>query len=158
MTIGTDIEQVAEAALPQMRATGWVFRVIFGLAIAVAIGFACWWVFVRPAHLQQAAAQSKVDATMGNATADIATKALPVVNDATRQRVEVDVQVQKGTIDVRSQADAGTGIAGVSAAVLRANCLHDDLYGAERACEPVHEDPPGLGAARPDAGSAARPD
>ncbi len=158
MTIGSDIEQLAEVAVPQVRAASWVFRVIIAVAVVVAIGGAFWWVFVRPAHLQQSAAQSKVEATMGNAPGDIATKALPVVNEAARQRVEVDVQVQKGTIDVRSQPDAATGIAGVSAAVLRGNCVHDDLYGADSACEPVHEDSAGLGPARPDTGRTAHPD
>ncbi|MDA1813290.1 hypothetical protein PDK10_27055, partial [Bacillus cereus] len=105
MNMLSEAEQLAEDALPQVRAANWVFRVIFALAVAGAIGAAFWWVAIRPGQMAAKVGQAKVDASLGQATGDIATAAIPQLNDATRQKVEVDVQVQKGQIDVRQAPD-----------------------------------------------------
>jgi hypothetical protein len=154
MNMLSEAEHLAEDALPQVRAARWVFRVIFGVAVAVAIGAAFWWILIRPGQMAVKVAQSKVDASLAQASGDIATGAIPQINDATRQKVEVDVQVQKGQIDVRSAPDAGVAVGGVSAALRRNLCLYDDLYRADPACQPVHEDPAGVGPAGSDAGRA----
>ncbi|MES1997487.1 MAG: hypothetical protein V4522_08265 [Pseudomonadota bacterium] len=154
----SEAEQLAEDALPQVRAANWVFRVIFALAVAGAIGAAFWWVAIRPGQMAAKVGQAKVDASLGQATGDIATAAIPQINDATRQKVEVDVQVQKGQIDVRQAPDAGVAVHGVADALRRNLCLYDDLYRADPGCQPVHEDPDGVGPAGSNAGGTAHPD
>lgn len=158
MNILSEAEQLAEDALPQVRAANWVFRVIFGLAIAGAIGAAFWWIVIRPGEMAVKVGQSRVDASLGQATGDIATGAIPQINDATRQKVEVDVQVQKGQIDVRQAPDAGVAVHGVADALRRNLCLYDDLYRADPGCQPVHEDPAGVGPAGSNAGGATGTD
>jgi hypothetical protein len=158
MNMLSEAEQLAEDALPQVRAANWVFRVIFALAVAGAIGAAFWWVAIRPGQMAAKVGQAKVDASLGQATGDIATAAIPQINDATRQKVEVDVQVQKGQIDVRQAPDAGVAVHGVADALRRNLCLYDDLYRADPGCQPVHEDPAGVGPAGSDAGGTAHPD
>ena len=158
MTIVTQVEQLAEDALPQVRAASWVFRVIFGVVVAVAIGAAFWWILIRPGQMAAKVGQAKVDASLGQATGDIATGAIPQINDAARQKVEVDVQVQKGQIDVRQAPDAGVAVHGVADALRRNLCLYDDLYRADPGCQPVHEDPAGVGPAGSDAGGATGAD
>ncbi|MDR6847192.1 MULTISPECIES: hypothetical protein [unclassified Sphingomonas] len=158
MNMLSEAEQLAEDALPQVRAANWVFRVIFALAVAGAIGAAFWWVAIRPGQMAAKVGQAKVDASLGQATGDIATAAIPQINDATRQKVEVDVQVQKGQIDVRQAPDAGVAVHGVADALRRNLCLYDDLYRADPGCQPVHEDPDGVGPAGSNAGGTAHPD
>ena len=158
MNMLSEAEQLAEDALPQVRAANWVFRVIFALAVAGAIGAAFWWVAIRPGQMAAKVGQAKVDASLGQATGDIATAAIPQINDATRQKVEVDVQVQKGQIDVRQAPDAGVAVHGVADALRRNLCLYDDLYRADPGCQPVHEDPAGVGPAGSNAGGTAHPD
>jgi 4-amino-4-deoxy-L-arabinose transferase-like glycosyltransferase len=154
MNMLSEAEQLAEDALPQVRAANWVFRVIFALAVAGAIGAAFW----CPGQMAAKVGQAKVDASLGQATGDIATAAIPQINDATRQKVEVDVQVQKGQIDVRQAPDAGVAVHGVADALRRNLCLYDDLYRADPGCQPVHEDPDGVGPAGSNAGGTAHPD
>ncbi|MDX5984708.1 hypothetical protein [Sphingomonas echinoides] len=158
MTIVTQVEQLAEDALPQVRAANWVFRVIFGVVVAVAIGAAFWGILIRPGQMAVKVAQSKVDTSLAQASGDIATGAIPQINDAARQKVEVDVQVQKGQIDVRQAPDAGVAVHGVADALRRNLCLYDDLYRADPGCQPVHEDPAGVGPAGSDAGGATGAD
>lgn len=137
-------ESAIERTVPQAR----LARVLAWVAVAlVAIGvvaFALWWFFLRPVEARRAAAQAKVDAKLGQATGDVATQAIPVINDAGRQKVEVDVKVQKGTADVRAAPDAGIEVRGVSDALRRNLCLYG-AYAADPACKPVHEDTPGVG-------------
>lgn len=158
MNMLSEAEQLAEHALPQVRVANWIFRVIFALAVAGAIGAAFWWIVIRPGQMAAKVGQSRVDASLGQATGDIATGAIPQINDAARQKVEVDVQIEKGQIDVRQAPDAGVAVHGVADALRRHLCLYDDLYRADPSCQPVHEDPAGVGPAGSDAGRTAHPD
>jgi hypothetical protein len=47
---------------------------------------------------------------------------------------------------------------GVADALRRNLCLYDDLYRADPGCQPVHEDPDGVGPAGSNAGGTAHPD
>ncbi len=156
MNAASEAADLVADAIPAARSRRWLAYLIAGLIAAALVALLWWWFFVRPAHQAQQAAQSKVDATMGNAAADIATKAIPTINDATRQKVEVDVQVQKGQIDVRAAPDARVQVSGVSAAVRRNACMLE-IYAADPTCVAMHEDTAGVGAAgRHEAGPSPR--
>jgi hypothetical protein len=142
--------------VPAARGAKWIAYAILGLVAALAIGFLIWWFFIHPRQLAQQAGQAKVDAKLGTATGNIATEAIPQINDATRQKVDVDISVQKGQIDVRAAPDAGTNIRGVSDGVLRNLCVQP-AYAADPACVAVHEDPAGVGAIGPDPAGAGQP-
>lgn len=143
--------------VPAARSARWIaYAIAIGVG-ALLLGLVFWWFFIHPQQLAREAGQAKVDATLGTAAGDIATRAIPQINEATRQKVEVDVRIQKDQADVRKAPDAGVEIRGVSDAVRRANCLYD-LNAADPACQSVHEDPAGIGPARPDAGTGRQPD
>ena len=122
-------------------------RIIAAIVVVALVAFAGWWIFVRPVTAHREAAQAKTDAKLDRTTADIATQAIPIVNDAARQRVEVDVHVSKGTADVRAAPDASVEVRGVSDALRRNLCL-SGAYAADPACQPVRQDPAGVGTAR----------
>jgi len=141
-------EKAIDRAVPQARfarIAAWAIVAIVAIGI---VGFAMWWLFLRPIEAQRAAAQAKVDAQLGTATGAAATHAIPIITDAGRQKVEVDVKVSKGTADVRAAPDAGVEVRGVSDALRRNLCLYD-VYAADHACQSLHEDPAGIGPARP---------
>jgi len=151
-------EQAAETALPALRGARWV---LIGAAVLIALvgaGAAFWALFLRPIEDRTRVEQGKVDTRLSGAAADIATKAIPVITETERRRVEIDVAVQRGTIDVHQAADAATPIAGVSDAVRRGNCMLPALYHADGACAAVRADRQGVGPAGRDAGGAAGPD
>ncbi|MDH7973676.1 hypothetical protein QH494_15905 [Sphingomonas sp. AR_OL41] len=150
-------EQAVEVAVPAARGAKVAVYAIGGLIVAILLAFAFWWFFIHPGQLRQAAAQGKVDGKLGTAAATITTEAIPQINDATRQKVEVDVQVQKGQIDVRAAPDAGTNIRGVSDGVLRNLCVQR-AYAADRACLALHEDPAVVGPAGRDGAGTSQPD
>jgi hypothetical protein len=156
-SIITGAEGALEVAVPGLRSAKVAIYAIGGLIVAGLLGFAFWWFFIHPRQLAQQAGQAKVDARLGTAKGDIATRAIPQINDAARQKVEVDVQVSKGTIDVRTASDAHVGVGGVSDAARRNICLYD-LYAADPACIALHEDPAGVGPAGRDGGGTRRPD
>jgi hypothetical protein len=158
MTIVTEAERLLETAAPQLRGVRWAVLALAALLIVLAIGVGFWWFFLRPAEMAVKVDQAKTDATLGRAAGDIATGAIPQINDAARQKVEVDVQLQKGQIDVRSAPDAGVAVGGVAAALRRNLCLYDDLYRADPGCQPLHEDPAGVGPAGSDTGGATGAD
>jgi hypothetical protein len=157
----TELVDLAESAIaravPAVRGARLIAWAVVALVAIAVIAFALWWLLLRPIEAQRAAAQAKVDGQLGKATGDVAVRALPVINDAARQRVEVDVKVQKGTADVRSAPDAGVEVRGVSDALRHNLCLYG-AYATDPDCKPMHEDPAGVGAARPDGPGAARPD
>lgn len=143
--------------IPQARTARWIaYAIAIGIA-ALLLGLLFWWIFIHPRQLAHDAAQGKVDATLGTAAATIATEAIPQINDATRQKVEVDVRVQKDQADVRAAPDAGVEIRGVSDAVRRADCMYDDVA-RDPACQSLHEDPAGLRPAGSDTVGADRAD
>lgn len=148
----------AEAVVPPLRLERGAAYVIAGL-IALGLAWALfWWLFLRPIEDRTRAEQGKVDSKLANATGDIAAKSIPIITETERRRVEIDVAVQKGTINVRQAADAAAPIAGVSDAVRRGNCLLPALYHADSACVAVRADREGIGPPGPDAGSAAGTD
>lgn len=147
MSLPGDIERAAEAAVPGLRGARLAFYVAIVLAGLLLAGLVWWAVFIRPAMLAADAAQGKVDGKLGTAAASIAAEAIPQINDANRQKVDVDIHVQKDQADVRSAPDAGTEIRGVSDAVLRSVCLHNEAA-ADSACLALHEDPAVVGPAR----------
>jgi len=158
VNIGDYLRTTAETAVPELRLARWGWRAAIAALLLAGFGFGFWWLFLRPIEQRTQAEQAKVTATLATAAGNAAAKVIPQIQEATRQKVVVDVQVQKGTIDVRQASDAGTAVAGVSAAVVRGNCMLPSLYLTDGACEPVHETPAELGAARSDAGSASQPD
>lgn len=158
MTTLTEIERVAETAVPQLRVARWAIVAIVAVLGAAALCVAFWWMFIRPGQMAVQVDQSKVDASLGQAVGTITTGAIPQINDAARQKVEVDIQVQKGQIDVRQAPDAGVAVHGVSDALRRNLCLYYDLYRADPDCQPVHQDSVGIGPAGPDTGRAADAD
>ncbi|MFM9829720.1 MAG: hypothetical protein ACKVOB_13425 [Sphingomonas sp.] len=150
--------RAAETAAPALklgRLAMYAITVVVGLGL---IWVAVDWLIMRPIRANSQAAQSKVDATLGAATGKIATDAIPQINEANRQKVEVDVLIQKGQIDVRSQADAGASLNGVSDAVLRSVCLLDRAPGADGTEQPVHVDPACERFAGRDSGGGQEPD
>ena len=158
MKLVDDLERVAETAVPALRG-GRIGLWIAGCVLAaLAIAFAVWWVFIHPGEMAANVGQANVDAGLGKATGTIATEAIPQINEANRQKVEVDVRVQKGMIDVRSAPDAAVKVGGVSDALRRNLCLHEDLYAADPDCIALHQDPTRVGAAGADAGRAAGAD
>ena len=158
MTVGTRIRDAVETAVPALKGARWGVYAIGGFIALCGLLAAIWWVVIRPVTSEQKAAQAGVNAKLGTATGQIAVDAIPQINEATRQKVEVQVRVQKGIIDVRQQPDASTSIAGVSDAVLRAVCLPDDAPDAHRTEQPVHVDPACQRLAGADAKGASIPD
>lgn len=158
MNLGAEIRTVAETAVPELRTARWIAYGVGALVVVALIAGGFWWAFLRPIEDRTKAEQAKVDATTGTAAAAIAAATIPQLQEATRQKVDVDVHVQRGTIDVRQAPDAGTAVAGVSAAVIRGNCMLPTLYHADSACQSLPADPDGLGPARSDAGSDAQSD
>jgi hypothetical protein len=150
-------ERVVETIVPTARGYRVAVQIVLALIAAGAVAFIIWWMFVHPRELKQQLGQAKVDGALGAATGNITAAAIPQINDATRQKVEVDVQVQKGQIDVRAAPDAGTNIRGVSDGVLRNLCVQR-AYAADPACLPLHEDPAGVGPAGRDAAGIRQPD
>lgn len=142
--------------VPAARGAKWIAYAILAVIAAIVAGSLIWWFFIHPRQLVQQAGQAKVDAKLGTATGTIATEAIPQINDATRQKVDVDISVQKGQIDVRAAPDAGTNIRGVSDGVLRDLCMQP-AYAADPACVAVHEDPAGVGPAGPDPAGTGQP-
>lgn len=143
--------------VPAARGARWIGYAIAIAVAALLIGLIFWWFFIHPQQLARDAGQAKVDASLGTAAGAIATKAIPQINDATRQKVEVDVRIQKDQADVRAAPDADTEIRGVSDAVRRADCMYD-FVARDPACQPVHEDPAGLGPAGSNAIGGDQPD
>ncbi len=150
--------RAAETAAPALKLGRWAMYAITALVALGLVWVAVDWLIMRPIRANGQAAQSKVDATLGTATGKIATDAIPQINEAARQKVEVEVRVQKGQIDVRSQADAGASLNGVSDAVLRSVCLLDRAPVADGAEQPVHVDPACERVAGRDAGGGQEPD
>jgi len=152
--------RAAETAAPSLKVGRWTINAINAIVALGLIWVAVDWLIMRPIRADSQAAQSKVDGTLGTATGKIATDAIPQINDAARQKVEVEVRVQKGQIDVRSQADAGASLTGVSDAVLRSVCLLDvqRAPGADGTEQPVHVDPACERVAGRDAGGGQEPD
>lgn len=112
-----------------------------GLAVLAIVLAALWWVVLRPIEAQREAGQAKVDAKLGKAAGDVAISAIPQIREAERQKLEIDVKVQKGIIDVRQAPGAGVEARGVSDALLRNLCLLDRKAEPERTEQPVHVDP-----------------
>jgi hypothetical protein len=158
MSIVDDATAVVETAVPQMRAARWGLYVAGFLLTIGAVVLVVWWLVLRPIEVTRQAEQAKVDGKLGTAAGQVATQAIPAINEATRQKVQIDLSVQKGTIDVRQATDAATSVAGVSAAVVHGNCMLPSLYRADDACKSVPEDRDGIGPAGPDAGSATQSD
>jgi hypothetical protein len=160
MTLGKvlgDAEGLVEVAVPAAR--GWKIAIYAAGALILAglLAFIIWWVFIHPGQQRQAVAQAQANGKLATSSADITAAAIPQINDATRQKVEVDVQVQKGQIDVRTAPDAGTNIRGVSDGVLRNLCVQR-AYATDPACLPLHEDPAGVGPAGRDGAGTSQPD
>lgn len=151
-----DAEGVVAMVVPAARGARWIGYAILASVATLAAGLLIWWFFIHPRQLARQAGQAKVDATLGTATGNITTGAIPQINDAARQKVAVDISVQKGQIDVRAAPDAGTTIRGVSDGVLRNLCVQR-AYAADPACVALHEDPAGVGAAGSDAAGAGQP-
>jgi len=149
-------EAIVATVVPQARTAKWIGYAILGLIATAVAGFLIWWFFLHPRQLAQQAGQARVDAKLGTATGTIATEAIPQINAATRQKVDVDISVQKGQIDVRAAPDAGTSIRGVSDGVLRNLCVQP-AYATDPACVAMHEDPAGVGAVGRDAPGAGQP-
>lgn len=150
-----DAERVVAMAVPAARGAKWLGNAILGAVAALAAGFLLWWFFIHPRQLAAQAGQARVDAKLGTASGNIATAAIPQINDAARQKVAVDISVQKGQIDVRAAPDAGTTIRGVSDGVLRNLCVQR-AYATDPACLALHEDPAGVGAAGSNAAGAGQ--
>lgn len=150
----------AETAASALKLGRWTMYAITALVALGLIWVAVDWLIMRPIRANSQAAQSKVDATLGTATGKIATDAIPQINEAARQKVEVDIRIQKGQIDVRSQADAGASLTGVSDAVLRSVCLLDvqRAPGADGTKQPVRVDPACERVAGRDTGGGQEPD
>lgn len=91
-----------------MAPTFWVVRIGAALAALAIVALAAWWIIGRPITAATQAAQAKVDAKLGQATGQAAVDAIPAITEAQRQRVAIDVQVQKGVIDVRQAPGAAT--------------------------------------------------
>ncbi len=124
-----------------MAPTFWVVRIGAALAALAIVALAAWWIIGRPITAATQAAQAKVDAKLGQATGQAAVDAIPAITEAQRQRVAIDVQVQKGVIDVRQAPGAGTDARAVSDATLRALCLLERAPDAESATGAVLVDP-----------------
>lgn len=153
----TGAESAVELAVPGLRGARLAIYAIGGLIVAAALGFAFWWVFVHPGQQRRAVEQAKFNGKLATSTADITAAAIPQINDATTRKVVVDVQVQKGQIDVRAASDANIVVSASADASRHNICLYD-LYAADPACIALHEDPAHLGAAGRHVGRASQPD
>lgn len=147
-----------ETAVPALRGARWALIGLAGVVVALTIGFALWWLFFRPAEAIRKEKQAKVDAIAGNATADIATKALDVTLKAERQRLDVRVITEKGQNDVRHAPDAAVSAPGVAAAMRATVCLLHDKERAAGAAGSMQPDAACDQAARSDPGDVADPD
>lgn len=142
-----------DEAAPVALGTGaegadWVPRFVAALLALALLALAAWWIVGRPIAASQQAAQAKVDAKLGTAAGAAAVQAIPQITEAQRQRVEVDVRVQKGTIDVRQAEGAGNDARAVSDAVLRALRVLDGPPDTDGAEQPVLENHQGERVAR----------
>jgi len=158
VSIAGDIEQAVETAVPAARGARWAMIAGAVALAAIALGFALWWLFFRPAEAIRREGEAKVSGAAGEAVGRIADQAIPVIVKAEREKVEVRVITEKGIANVRAAPDAAVSIPGVSAAV-RDGVLQ--LRAKERAAgagEPVRTDDPEQRVARPDAGDARQPD
>ncbi len=158
MTVASDIQQAVETTVPAVRGARWAMIAGGVVLSAIALAFALWWLFFRPAEAIRKEGEAKVVATAGETTARIAEKAIPIIVKTERDKVEVRVITEKGIANVRAAPDAAVSISGVSAAVRDAVGLLHDKERAAGAGESVRTDGVEERLARPDTDDTSQPD
>ena len=130
-------------------------QALIAAIIAVAVlGFAAWWIFVRPRAAQVQAAASRVEAATATGTAGAAKDAVKIVTQHDREVERIHTITERGSDAVRQAADAGTPVPAVAAAMRGSLCVFD-TYRADAGCPAVPGVGASVGAAEPDAGRGA---
>ena len=124
------------------------------IAGVVAIGFAAWWLFVRPQQARVAAASAKVEASGARATAGAAQDALKIVVDHQAEDQRIEIVTKEGERAVQTAEGAGESSPAVAAALRRAVCV-SSAYRDDPACAALRGAGAVDGAAPADAGGAA---
>ena len=146
-------EALLETVVPAARGARWVAYAVAGLLVAGLIGFVVWWVLVRPASAQQAAAQARVAAVVSSATAGAAQDTVHTIVIHDQAAAAISAQTQENDHAIRSAPGATTPVdPGFTSALHSALCMRGS-YQREPDCAALHGDGGSVGAAEPDAWS-----
>lgn len=161
MKAGDVIEDAAEltvkagvASAPQIQSAKIVIVAIAGAILALILGAAFYWFFIRPENLAADAAKSHGGEVVAQHGTIAATKALAIVDDTRQQHAATDAATERNDHAIKQAADAATPVPGVAGALHDALCLRA-AYQHEPDCVALSGAPGRDASARPDAGGDA---